>query len=141
VVDGVEVDPTLVRDYLTKMASAGTKSERVSQGRRRGAVEDELQGERDVLDEVFFKHLKPAPSVSSLRKRLGKGSDIYVEFAGLLIDLLRGIFLFWTSNVWSSSHLATTPRTTKKVPQTSCGPAHGPAGHAERRQIALRPNG
>jgi hypothetical protein len=91
--DGVEVDPTLVRDYLTKMAKRW--DERLSEFRKaaaEAAVENELQGERDVLDEVFFKHLKPAPSVSSLRKRLGKGSDIYVEFAGLLIDLLRGDF-------------------------------------------------
>lgn len=91
--DGVEVDPTLVRDYLTKIAKRW--DERLSEFRRaaaQAAEEVELQGERDVLDEVFFKHLKAAPSVSSLRKRLGKGSDIYVEFAGLLIDLLRGDF-------------------------------------------------
>jgi hypothetical protein len=91
--DGVEVDPTLVRDYLTKIAKRW--DERLSEFRRAAAEAAEdvgPQGERDVLDEVFFKHLKPAPSVSSLRKRLGKGSDIYVEFAGLLIDLLRGDF-------------------------------------------------
>ena len=91
--DGTPVEPTLVRDYLVKMAKRW--DERLSEFRKaatEAAEEEQLQGERDVLDEVFFKHLKPAPSVSSLRKRLGKGSDIYVEFAGLLIDLLRGDF-------------------------------------------------
>jgi hypothetical protein len=91
--DGVEVDPTLVRDFLTKVAKRW--DERLSEFRRAAAEAAEgveLQVERDVLDEVFFKHLKSAPSVSSLRKRLGKGSDIYVEFTGLLIDLLRGDF-------------------------------------------------
>lgn len=91
--EGTAVDPTLVRDYLLKMAKRW--DERLSEFRKaadEAADDEELQGERDVLDEVFFKHLKPAPSVTSLRKRLGKGSDIYVEFAGLLIDLLRGDF-------------------------------------------------
>ena len=91
--DGTPVEPTLVRDYLVKMAKRW--DERLSEFRKaatEAAEEEQLQGERDVLDEVFFKHLKPAPSVTSLRKRLGKGSDIYVEFAGLLIDLLRGDF-------------------------------------------------
>lgn len=90
---GTPVDPTLVRDYLLKMAKRW--DERLSEFRKaatEAAEEDHLHGERDVLDEVFFKHLKPAPSATSLRKRLGKGSDIYVEFAGLLIDLLRGDF-------------------------------------------------
>jgi hypothetical protein len=91
--EGAQVEPEIVRDYLVKIAKRW--DERLSEFRKaaaEAAEEEELQGERDVLDEVFFKHLKPSPSTSSLRKRLGKGSDIYVEFAGLMIDLLRGDF-------------------------------------------------
>jgi hypothetical protein len=110
--DGIEVDPTLVRDYLTKIAKRW--DERLSEFRRAAAEAAEgveLQGERDVLDEVFFKHLKPTHSVTSLRKRLGKGSDIYVEFAGLLIDLLRGDF----------SILAESPLTLFEIPDHEFG--------------------
>ena len=90
--EGADVETTLIREFIAKMAKRW--DERLTEFRNAAAdaAAEEPQGERDVLDEVFFKHLKPAPSVASLRKRLGKGSDIYVEFAGLLIDLLRGDF-------------------------------------------------
>ncbi|MGA2294792.1 MAG: hypothetical protein ABSG24_06155 [Acidimicrobiales bacterium] len=91
--EGADIEPEIVRSYLTKMAKRW--DERLSEFRLAAAdaAHDEgLKGERDVLDDVFFKHLKPAPSMTSLRKRLGQGSDIYVEFAALLIDLLRGDF-------------------------------------------------
>jgi len=52
-------------------------------------VEDE-KGERDVLDEVFFQHLKAGPAMVSARKRLGRGSELYAEFSALLIDLMHG---------------------------------------------------
>ncbi len=99
--EGASVEPSYVRGYLMKMAKRW--DERLSEFRTaaaEAAQEEPHQGERDVLDDVFFKHLKPAPSVTALRKRLGKGSDIYVEFAGLLIDLLRGDF-----SVLSEAHV------------------------------------
>jgi hypothetical protein len=37
------------------------------------AVEEE-KGERDVLEAVFFEHLKAGPAMVSARKRLGRGS-------------------------------------------------------------------
>jgi hypothetical protein len=91
--EGADIEPEIVRSYISKMAKRW--DERLSEFRHAavGTAQDEgLKGERDVLDDVFFKHLKPAPSMTSLRKRLGQGSDIYVEFAALLIDLLRGDF-------------------------------------------------
>jgi hypothetical protein len=96
--EGLSVEPGLVRDYLVKIASRW--DERLGEIRNataNGAVDDGAGGdgavgERDILDEVFFRHLKLVPSMASVRKRLGKGSDIYVEFARLLIDLLRGDF-------------------------------------------------
>lgn len=91
--EGLSVEPGLIRDYLVKIASRW--DERLGEIRRataNGTAEDGAPGERDILDEVFFRHLKFVPSMASVRKRLGKGSDIYVEFARLLIDLLRGDF-------------------------------------------------
>ena len=91
--EGATIEPQIVRDYLSKMAKRW--DERLGEFRQaasEAAGEEDLKGERDVLDDVFFKHLKPVTSMTSLRKRLGKGSDIYVEFAGLLIDLVRGDF-------------------------------------------------
>ena len=91
--EGLSVEPSLIRDYLVKIASRW--DERLGEIRRataNGTTEDGAPGERDILDEVFFRHLKLVPSMASVRKRLGKGSDIYVEFARLLIDLLRGDF-------------------------------------------------
>jgi hypothetical protein len=91
--EGLSVEPSLIRDYLVKIASRW--DERLGEIRRataNGTTEDGASGERDILDEVFFRHLKLVPSMASVRKRLGKGSDIYVEFASLLIDLLRGDF-------------------------------------------------
>ena len=91
--EGSSVEPGLIRDYLVKIASRW--DERLGEIRRasaNGTAEDGAAAERDILDEVFFRHLKLVPSMASVRKRLGKGSDIYVEFARLLIDLLRGDF-------------------------------------------------
>jgi len=96
--EGLSVEPGLIRDYLVKIASRW--DERLGEIRKataNGAVNDSALGggavgERDILDEVFFRHLKLVPTMASVRKRLGKGSDIYVEFARLLIDLLRGDF-------------------------------------------------
>jgi hypothetical protein len=89
--EGSIVDPGLVRGYVTKVAQRW--DDRLNELRNADAASTvEEAGERDVLDEVFFQHLKLAPSMATLRKRLGRGSDIYVEFAGLLIDLLGGEF-------------------------------------------------
>jgi hypothetical protein len=88
--EGSSVDPALIREYVTKIAQRW--DDRLNELRSADAASAEEEGERDVLDEVFFQHLKLAPSMATLRKRLGRGSDIYVEFAGLLIDLLGGEF-------------------------------------------------
>ncbi len=91
--EGSSVEPDLIRDYLVKMANRW--DDRLGEIRQTAAAsvtEEGAEGERDILDEVFFQHLKLVPSMASVRKRLGKGSDIYLEFAGLLIDLFRGNF-------------------------------------------------
>jgi hypothetical protein len=90
--EGSSVNPGLIREYVTKVAQRW--DDRLNELRHADGASgaEEEQGERDVLDEVFFQHLKLAPSMATLRKRLGRGSDIYVEFAGLLIDLLGGEF-------------------------------------------------
>jgi hypothetical protein len=89
--EGASVDPGLIRAYVTKVAQRWDDRLNELRNAEPGGTE-ETEGERDVLDEVFFQHLKLAPSMATLRKRLGRGSDIYVEFAGLLIDLLGGEF-------------------------------------------------
>jgi hypothetical protein len=90
--EGSSVDPGLIREYVTKIAQRWDDRLNELRTATNAAAAEEEQGERDVLDEVFFQHLKLAPSMTTLRKRLGRGSDIYVEFAGLLIDLLGGEF-------------------------------------------------
>jgi len=90
--EGSNVEPGLIREYIAKIAQRwDDRLNELSDATNATSTEEE-QGERDVLDEVFFQHLKLAPSMATLRKRLGRGSDIYVEFAGLLIDLLGGDF-------------------------------------------------
>jgi hypothetical protein len=91
--EGSKVEPDLVRDFLVKMASRW--DDRLAE-LRRSPVDEPVQinanGDRDVLDEVFFQHLNTAPAMANIRRSLGKDSDVYLEFAGLLIDLLRGDF-------------------------------------------------
>lgn len=91
--EGSEVEPELVREYLVKIATRWDVrlGEIHNPTTTDVPVEEEL-GERDILDEVFFQKPNATPSMASVRKRLGKGTDLYVEFAGLLVDLMRGDF-------------------------------------------------
>ena len=87
--EGFDVEPDLIRTFLLKRA---TRWDEQLRELRAVATEtsDEDKGERDVLDEVFFQHLKAGPAMVSARKRLGRGSELYAEFSALLIDLMHG---------------------------------------------------
>ena len=91
--EGSDVEPELVREYLVKIATRWDVrlGEIHNPTTIEAPAEDEL-GERDILDEVFFQKPNATPSMASVRKRMGKGTDLYVEFAGLLVDLMRGDF-------------------------------------------------
>ena len=90
--EGYDVEPDLVRAYLLKKAARWDEQLREirSAATPAGATDDDEDGERDILDEVFFQHLKVGPSLVSARRQLGRGSDLYIGFSGLLIDLLEG---------------------------------------------------
>jgi hypothetical protein len=88
--EGHDVELELVRAFLMK--KAGRWDEQAREYRVEGSIQggsEELAGERDVLEEVFFQHLKAGPSLASARRQLARGSELYIDFAGLLIDLLR----------------------------------------------------
>lgn len=89
--EGHDVEPDLVRSYVTKKAERWDEQvgETPVMTSSRGAP-DEVALERDVLEEVFFQHLKVGPSLASARRQLGRGTELFVDFGGLLIDLLRG---------------------------------------------------
>jgi hypothetical protein len=89
--EGFDVEPDLIRTYLLKRATRWDEQLREIRmiANEPEAPEDE-KGERDVLDEVFFQHLKAGPAMVSARKRLGRGSELYAEFSALLIDLMHG---------------------------------------------------
>ena len=87
--EGFDVEPDLIRTYLLKRATRWDEQLREFRTVANEPVEDET-GERDVLDEVFFQHLKAGPAMVSARKRLGRGSELYAEFSALLIDLMHG---------------------------------------------------
>ncbi len=89
--EGFDVEPDLIRTYLLKRATRW--DEQLSEIRAVAATEETqevVKGERDVLEEVFFQHLKDGPAMASARKRLGRGSELYSEFTALLIDLMNG---------------------------------------------------
>ena len=89
--EGHDVELELVRAFLMK--KAGRWDEQAREYRVVGSIQgdsEELAGQRDVLEEVFFQHLKSGPSLASARRQLARGSELYIDFAGLLIDLLRG---------------------------------------------------
>jgi hypothetical protein len=87
--EGFDVEPDLIRTYLLKRATRW--DEQLREIRMVAAeVQDDEKGERDVLEEVFFEHLKVGPAMVSARKRLGRGSELYAEFSALLIDLIHG---------------------------------------------------
>jgi hypothetical protein len=87
--EGFDVEPDLIRTYLLKRATRWDEQLRELRVVAGEAIDDE-SGERDVLDEVFFQHLKAGPAMVSARKRLGRGSELYAEFSALLIDLMHG---------------------------------------------------
>jgi hypothetical protein len=89
--EGFDVEPELIRTYLLKRATRWDEQLRELRVVAPEPDEDE-SGERDVLDEVFFQHLKAGPAMVSARKRLGRGSELYAEFSALLIDLMHGDF-------------------------------------------------
>jgi hypothetical protein len=87
--EGFDVEPDLIRTYLIKRATRWDEQLREIRAVATDTDEGE-KGERDVLDEVFFQHLKVGPAMVSARKRLGRGSELYAEFSALLIDLMHG---------------------------------------------------
>jgi hypothetical protein len=89
--EGFDVEPDLIRTYLLKRATRWDEQLReIRMVASTETVEDDAKGERDVLEEVFFQHLKAGPAMASARKRLGRGSELYSEFSSLLIDLMNG---------------------------------------------------
>jgi hypothetical protein len=87
--EGFDVEPDLIRTYLLKRATRWDEQLREIRMVGAEAVEVEKE-ERDILEEVFFEHLKVGPAMVSARKRLGRGSELYAEFTALLIDLMHG---------------------------------------------------
>jgi len=89
--EGYEVEPDIIRTFILKKATRWDEQHReiraVSVGNN---ATEEVKGERDVLEEVFFEHLKAGPAMASARKRIGRGSELYAEFSSLLIDLMNG---------------------------------------------------
>ena len=86
--EGFDVEPDLIRTYLLKRATRW--DEQLRELRVVAEANNDESGGRDVLDEVFFQHLKAGPAMVSARKRLGRGSELYAEFSALLIDLMHG---------------------------------------------------
>lgn len=86
--EGAAVEPALIRSFIEKKAQRWDGHLDEVRGTGGSEVVDEPGG-RDVLDEVFFRHLK-APSNTLIGKRLRKAAEIYVGLAGLLVDLLEG---------------------------------------------------
>lgn len=87
--EGFDVEPDLIRTYLLKRTTRWDEQLREIRVVA-GETKDDEKGERDVLEEVFFEHLKVGPAMVSARKRLGRGSELYAEFSALLIDLMHG---------------------------------------------------
>lgn len=89
--EGFSIEPGLVRAYLLRKANRW--DDQIPEGDPSNSQngEDEVpRGDRDVLEEVFFQHLKVGPSTNAARKQLERGSELFIEFASLFIDLLRG---------------------------------------------------
>ncbi|MHB1907224.1 MAG: hypothetical protein ACYCRG_10020 [Acidimicrobiales bacterium] len=82
--EGFAVEPRLVRTFLERRAAhwddlvAGDE------------VDEPAPLERDVLEDVFFRHLKRGGSVSSGRRSLERGAATYLSFSRLLVELEAG---------------------------------------------------
>lgn len=83
--EGFTIEPDLVRAYLFRKASRWDEQLSESEDSPPVASHDSAQS-RDVLDDVFFKHLKEAPTHNALRRQLERGSALFSEFAGLFLD-------------------------------------------------------
>ena len=79
--EGFEVEPLLVRSYLERRAARWDDL----------VADDEPDEpearERDVLEDVFFRHLKKGSAVSSGRRTLERGAATYLAFSELLSEL------------------------------------------------------
>ena len=92
--EGFDVEPDLIRAYLVKKAARWDEQHLDFRMVSVSPADEDVKGERDVLEEVFFEHLKSGSATASARKRLRRGSELYSEFAALVIDLLRGDLSF-----------------------------------------------
>ncbi len=82
--EGFAVEPLLVRSYLERRAARW--DDLVA-----GDEPDEpATRERDVLEDVFFRHLKKGSTTSSGRRTLERGAATYLAFSRLLVELELG---------------------------------------------------
>ncbi len=82
--EGFTVEPLLVRSFLERRAARW--DDLVA-----GDEPDEpAPRERDVLEDVFFRHLKKGSSTSSGRRTLERGAATYLTFSRLLVELELG---------------------------------------------------
>ncbi len=88
--EGFPVEIDLVRSFILKKAARWDEQNREVRVVASAAMPSDIPEDRDVLEEVFFEHLKVGPSLVSARKQLGRGSDIYIGFASLFLDLFQG---------------------------------------------------
>ncbi len=99
--EGFDVEPDIIRTFILKKATRWDEQHREIRAVNPGdSTTEEVKGERDVLEEVFFEHLKAGPAMASARKRIGRGSELYAEFSSLLIDLMNGELSVLESSEW-----------------------------------------
>lgn len=101
--EGFYVEPALVREYLARRARRWdellAESEQPAPADEaleappatastRGRAARQAKG-RDVLEEVFFQHLKAGPATGAARRQLERGAALYQEFAELFVSLVH----------------------------------------------------
>ena len=87
--EGHDVDLETVRGYLVKRA--GRWDEQVRDLHPAGTEPEgpEATGaERDVVEEVFFRHLRANQTQVAARRRIVRGSEFYVDFVAFVTDLV-----------------------------------------------------
>ncbi len=82
--EGFAVERLLVRSYLERRAA---RWDDLVGG---DEVDEPVARERDVLEDVFFRHLKKGSAVSSGRRALERGAATYLAFSRLLVELELG---------------------------------------------------
>lgn len=82
--EGYAVEPLLVRSYLERRAA---RWDDLVDG---DEPEEPAERERDVLEDVFFRHLKKGSPTSSGRRALERGAATYLAFSRLLVELELG---------------------------------------------------